>query len=85
MAAIGWTVKHWRLVAAVLAALAVLAAVWWLIGIGRDIERAEQDRGSLTNWRDRSAIDDARRTDDDVALCMRLGGGGDCRGLRVER
>lgn len=85
MAAIGWAIKHWRLVSLGLLAVGLLVAAWWLIGIGRGIERAEQDRGSLTNWRDRSAIDDARRTDDDVALCMRLGGGGECRGLRVGR
>lgn len=85
MAALGWVLKHWRLVAIGTAALAVLAAVWWLIDFGRDIERAEQDRGSLTNWRDRGAIDDAAKTDGDVALCMRLGGGGECRGLRVGR
>jgi hypothetical protein len=85
MAAIGWAVKHWRLVSLGLIAVGLLVAAWWLVGFGRGIERAEQDRGSLTNWRDRSAIDDARRTDGDVALCMRLGGGGECRGLRVGR
>ncbi|MBS1180450.1 MAG: hypothetical protein H6Q99_330 [Proteobacteria bacterium] len=85
MAAILWAAKHWRLVAAGMAALALLVAAWWLIDFGRGIERVGQDRGSLNNWRDRSAIDDAMQTDDDVALCMRLGGGGDCRGLRVGR
>lgn len=85
MAAIGWAIKNWRLVALGLLAVGLLVVAWWLISFGRGIERASQDRGSMTNWRDRSAIDDAMQVDDDVALCVRLGGGGDCRGLHHGR
>ncbi|WP_026782664.1 hypothetical protein [Pleomorphomonas koreensis] len=76
---------NWRLVLAGIAAVILLLAVWAIFDAGRDSERAKQDRASMTNLRDRSAIDDAVRTDDDVALCLRLGGDGDCRGLRVGR
>lgn len=85
MTLLATALKHWRLVLVGAAVLAALLLVWWLVDLGRNIERANQDRSSLTNWRDRSAIDDEVQTDDDVALCMRLGGGGDCRGLRVGR
>lgn len=78
-------ITHWRLVLAGVAAVAALVAAWWLIDLGGDLERAKQDRASTGALRDRSAIDDVVRTDDDVALCLRLGGGGDCRGLRVGR
>lgn len=80
-----WGRTNWRLVLVGLSTVALLLAVWAIFEAGRNSERAKQDRASTAALRDRSAIDDAVRTDDDVALCMRLGGGGDCRGLRHGR
>jgi hypothetical protein len=85
LGAFAWARTNWRPLLVGFVAVALLLAVWRVFEAGRDYEQARQDRASMTNLRDRSAIDDAVRTDDDVALCVRLGGGGDCRSLHHGR
>lgn len=82
---IALAIKNWRLVLAGIIAVSLLLVVWAIFEAGRNSERAKQDRASTAALRDRSAIDDAVRTDDDVALCVRLGGGDDCRSLHHGR
>ena len=69
---------NWKLIGAVGAAILLGIAVAWLINIGRQLERGEQDRNSMENWRDRSAIENELQKDDREARCRRLGGGDAC-------
>lgn len=85
LTALSWGLKNWKLVAAAVAALGLIAAFGWYGHVVRSDERAKQDKASLNNMRDRSAVDDEIRIDDEVALCLRLNPRGDCRSLRHGR
>lgn len=84
-AAIAFVKADWRVVLLLALAAGLGVAAWRIYAAGAASEAARQAAGSLEAHRERVVIDDAVRTDDDVALCMRLGGGGDCRGLRHGR
>ena len=80
-----WCLDHWRLVIAGVAVVGLVVAALWLIQFGRGLEQSEQNRASLDNQRDRSAIDNDIQTINDRALCLRLHGGAECRGLSDRR
>lgn len=80
-----WCLDHWRLVVTGIAIVALSVAALWLIQFGRSLEQSEQNRASLANQRDRSAIDNDIQTINDRALCLRLHGGAECRGLSDRR
>lgn len=77
--------RRWRIALAGVAVLALVGGALWLVHYGRVIERGAQAAASLSNLRDRSAIDDGLRSTTDQALCRALGGGDECRGLPDQR
>ena len=76
---------NWKLLAGGLAVLAILAGLWGIYEKGLHDEQAKQDKASAANLRDRSAIDDAVRIENDLLLCRRLGGGASCDSLQNGR
>ena len=73
-----WLIAHWRLIAALIGALAVAVALWRAFEGGRSYEQSQTEQATTDAYRNRSALDENLAVQTDIDLCRRAGGGDLC-------